>query len=158
MIKAIPEGYHTITSAITVKDARKAIDFYKKAFNAEEKFVMPGIDGKGIMHAEILIGNSFFMLGEESPHCSSKSAETLGDSPVTFFLYVKDVDTSFQQAVAAGASVVMAVEDMFWGDRCGTVKDPFGYSWMIATHTRDLSEEEITRGAVEFVQAIDNKA
>jgi len=155
MIKAIPEGYHTLTPAITVKDARKAIDFYKKALGADEKFVMPSLDGKGIMHAEILIGDSPFMLGEESPQCSSKSAETLGNSPVTFFLYVKDADASFQQAVAAGATVVMSVEDMFWGDRCGTVKDPFGYSWMIATHTRDLSKEEIAQGAAEFARTAD---
>ena len=153
MIKAIPEGYHSLTPTIVVKDARKAIDFYKRALGAKEKSVMPGPDGKGVMHAEILIGDSPFMLGEESPHCPSKSAETLGDSPVTFYLYVRDVDATFQQAVAAGANVTHPVEEMFWGDRTGNVKDPFGYTWMIATHTRDLSREEIAQGAREFALA-----
>jgi uncharacterized glyoxalase superfamily protein PhnB len=153
MIKAIPEGYHTLTPAIVVKDARRAIDFYKKALGAKEKFVMPGPDGKGVMHAEILIGDSPIMLGEESPQCPSKSAETLGASPVTFFLYVRDSDAAFKQAVDAGATVVSPVEDMFWGDRCGNVKDPFGYTWMIGTHTRDLSKEEIAQGAKEFAMA-----
>jgi PhnB protein len=153
MVKAIPDGYHTLTPAIIVKDARKAIEFYKKALGAREKFVMPGPDGKGVMHAEILIGDSPFMLGEESPHCPSKSAETLGSCPVTFCLYVKDADASFRQAVVAGATVVMPVQEMFWGDRSGSLKDPFGYTWMICTHTRDLSPEEIARGAKEFAMA-----
>ena len=153
MIKAIPEGYHTLTPSIIVKDARKAIEFYKRALNAREKFVMAGPEGKGIMHAEILIGDSPFMLGEESAQCSSKSAETLGSCPVTFCLYVKDSDASFQQAVDAGAIVVMPVEDMFWGDRSGSVKDPFGYNWMIMTHKRDLSKEEIAQGAREFAMS-----
>ena len=153
MIKAIPEGYHTLTPSIIVKNARTAIDFYKRALGAKEKFVMPGPDGKGIMHAEILIGDSPFMLGEESPQCPMKSAETLGSCPVTFCLYVKDVDASFQQAVDAGATVLMPVEDMFWGDRSGNVKDPFGYTWMIMTHKRDLSKEEIAEGAREFAMS-----
>ena len=153
MIKAIPDGYHTLTPALVFKDARKAIDFYKRALGAREKMVMPGPDGKGIMHAELLIGDSPFMLGEESPHCPSKSAETLGESPVTFLVYVKDVDAAFDQAVAAGATVTQPVQEMFWGDRAGNVKDPFGYTWMIATHTRDLSKEEIAQGAREFALA-----
>ena len=153
MIKAIPEGYHTLTPSIIVKDARRAIDFYKRALGAKEKMVMPSPDGKGIMHAEIVIGDSPIMLGEESPQCSAKSAETLGSSPVTFFLYVRDADASFAQAVSTGATVTMPVEDMFWGDRCGNLKDPFGYNWMIATHTRDVSKEEIAKGAAEFAMA-----
>ena len=153
MIKAIPEGYHSLTPSLIVKDARQAIDFYKKALGAKEKMVMPNPTGKGIMHAEILIGDSPLMLGEESPQCPSRSAETLGESPVTFLVYVRDVDTAFQQAVDAGATVVRPVEEMFWGDRAGNVKDPFGYIWMLATHTRDLTPAEIDRGAKEFAMA-----
>jgi PhnB protein len=108
---------------------------------------MPGPDGKGVMAAQIIIGDSTIMFGEERPDCPSKSAESLGDSPVSFYLYVKDADAAYQQAVAAGATATMPVQDMFWGDRCGGVKDPFGYSWMIATHTRDLSMPEIAKGA-----------
>ena len=152
MAQPIPGGYHTVTAAIIVKDALKAIEFYKKALGAKDKVLMPGPDGKGIMHAEILIGDSPFMLGEESPQCPSRSAETIGECPVTFFLYVKDVDASFKQAVAAGATVFMPVQDMFWGDRVCQVKDPFGYSWMIATHTRDLTPDEIAKGAQEFAK------
>ena len=135
---------------VTVKDARTAIEFYKKAFGAEELFSMPGPDGKGIMHAELRIGNSIVMMGEEQPDCPSKSAETLGGSPVSFYLYVYHADESFARALAAGAVSQMPVDEMFWGDRVGTVQDPFGYSWMLATHTRDLSPEEMQRGAQEF--------
>ncbi len=147
MVQPIPEGYQTLTPMFIFKDARKAIEFYKKAFGAEERFVMPGPDGKGVMHAEVRIGNSIFMMGEESPQCPSKSAETLGESPISFYVYLENVDEAFKTAVAAGAEVKMPVEDMFWGDRMGTVQDPFGYSWSLASHTRDLSPEEIQEGA-----------
>jgi uncharacterized glyoxalase superfamily protein PhnB len=129
------------------KDARKAIDFYKKAFGAEERCVMPGPDGKGVMHAEIKIGSSIVMLGEENPQYPCKSAETLGDSPVSFYVYVNDVDKAFETAVKSGAEVRMPVSDMFWGDRMGTVQDPFGYSWSFATHVKDLTPAEIEKGA-----------
>jgi uncharacterized glyoxalase superfamily protein PhnB len=132
------------------KDAHKAIEFYKKAFGAEERYVMPGPDGKGVMHAEVRIGTSIIMMGEESPDCPSKSAETLGESPVSFYVYVDNVDEAFKVSVAAGAEVKMPVEDMFWGDRMGTVLDPFGYSWSFASHTRDLTPEEIQEGAKAF--------
>ena len=117
MVKPIPEGYHTITPAFLFKDARKAIEFYKKAFGATERHVMPGPDGQGVMHAELKIGDSFIMMGEEGPHCPKKSAETLGDSPVGMYLYVKDVDAAFARAVAAGGASQMPVADQFWGDR-----------------------------------------
>jgi uncharacterized glyoxalase superfamily protein PhnB len=147
MTKAIPEGYHTVTPILVVKDGRKTIDFYKKALGAKEKLVMPGPDGRGVMHAELLIGDSLVMLGEERAECHSQSAETLGGSPVSFYLYVRDADAAYRQALAAGATSSMPVQDQFWGDRCGCVKDPFGHSWMLATHTRDLSPQEIARGA-----------
>ncbi|EKD38343.1 MAG: glyoxalase/bleomycin resistance protein/dioxygenase [uncultured bacterium] len=147
MVQPIPEGYQSLTPMFIFKDARKAIDFYKMAFGAEERFVMPGPDGKGVMHAELRIGTSIIMMGEESPQCPGKSAETLGDSPVSLYIYVGDVDEAFRVAVEAGALVRMGVDDMFWGDRMGTVQDPFGYCWSLASHTRELSPEEIQEGA-----------
>jgi uncharacterized glyoxalase superfamily protein PhnB len=147
MTKAIPEGFQSVTPMCMFKDARKAIDFYKRAFGAQELFVMPGPDGKGVMHAEIRIGNSIIMMGEEHPQESCKSAETIGGSPVSFYIYLENVDEAFRVAVAAGAEARMTVEEMFWGDRMGTVQDPFGYSWSLATHTRDLTPEQIAEGA-----------
>lgn len=147
MTKAIPEEYHSITPIFVFKDARKAIEFYKRAFRAEERFAMPGPDGKGIMHAELRIGNSIIMMGEESMHQPCKSAETAGGSPVSFYLYVENVDGAFKTALDAGAESRMPVQEMFWGDRVGTVQDPFGYSWMLATHTKDLTPQEIQQGA-----------
>jgi PhnB protein len=147
MIQPIPEGYHSLTPMFVFKDARKAIEFYKKAFGAEERFVMPGPDGKGVMHAEVRIGTSVFMMGEENPQYPCKSAETMGGSPVSFYVYLQNVDEAFRIAVEAGAEVRMPVDDMFWGDRMGTVQDPFGYSWSLATHTRDLTPQEIEEGA-----------
>lgn len=147
MIKAIPEGYQTLTPMFIFKDAGKAIDFYKRAFGAEVRFVMPGPDGKGVMHAEVRIGTSVIMMGEENTDCPSKSAETIGGSPVSFYIYLENVDEAFKRAVEAGSKIQMPVEDMFWGDRMGTVLDPFGYSWSLASHTKDLTPEEIQKGA-----------
>lgn len=150
MTKAIPEGYQSVTPMFIVKDARKAIEFYKQAFGAQERYAMPGPDGKGVMHAEINIGNSIIMLGEENPQQSCKSAETAGGSPVSFYIYLEEVDAAFSKAVEAGVKVVMPVQDMFWGDRAGTVEDPFGYSWTLATHSKDLTPQEIQQGAAAF--------
>ena len=109
------------------------------------------------MHATIKIGDSVLMMGDERPGQSCKSAESLGASPVSFYIYVPNVDAAFKQAIAAGATETMPVADMFWGDRCGTLKDPFGYSWMIATHNCDLTEEEIREGAEAFFAAASKK-
>lgn len=147
MIKAIPDGYHSVTPILVFKDARKAIEFYKRAFSAQEQFAMPGPDGKGVMHAELRIGTSIVMMGDENPDQPCKSAETLGNSPVTFYLYLENVDDAFKVAVEAGAKPRMPVEDMFWGDRVGSVQDPFGYSWMLATHIKDPTPEELQQGA-----------
>ena len=147
MTKAIPEGYHTVTPIFVFKDVRKAIEFYRRAFGAQELFAMPGPDGKGVMHAEIRIGSSIIMMGDESPQHACKSAETAGGSPVSFYLYLENVDEAFKTALEAGAEARMPVEDMFWGDRVGTVQDPFGYTWMLATHVKDLTPEEIQQGA-----------
>ena len=145
MTKPIPDGYHAVTPSFTFKDSQKAIDFYKKAFGAKVLDVFPNLTGPGIMHAVIRIGDSLMMMGDESPGMASKSAETIGASPIILFLYVADADAAFRQAVAAGCKAVMPVSDMFWGDRAGTVTDPFGHTWMIATHKQDLTQEHIRK-------------
>jgi PhnB protein len=147
MIKAKAEGYSSVNPILTFKDARKAIDFYKRAFGARERMILPGPGGIGVMHAELQIGDSVIMMGEENPQTPCRSAETLGTSPVSFYIYVEDADEAFKTAIAAGATVRMPVQDMFWGDRAGTLEDPFGYGWFLATHTRDLTAEQIQEGA-----------
>jgi PhnB protein len=150
MAKPIPEGFHTLTPFFVVKDSKKAIAFYKKAFGATERFVIPGPDGKGVMHAEIKIGDSIIMLSDENPACPYKSAETLGGTPISHYVYVDDVDAAFARAVSAGATSQSPVQDMFWGDRMGTLHDPFGHSWSLATHVADISQEEMAQGAEEM--------
>ncbi len=149
-IKPIPDGYHTVTPSIMFKDTLKAIDFYKKAFSAKELGVFPTPDGKSIMHAVIQVGNSIIMMGDETPNQMCKSAETLGSSPVVFYIYVPDVDKFYNKAIDAGAEQIMPIEDMFWGDRCGTLQDPFGYMWNIATQINSPTREEIDEGAKSF--------
>ncbi len=153
MTQAIPKNYHSVTPSFTFKDSSKAIEFYKKAFNAKVLDLFPNLNGPGIMHATIQIGDSVLMMGDENPGQKCKSAETLGSSPMSLFLYVADVDQSFNQAVSAGATVVMPVMEMFWGDRAGSITDPFGYSWMIATHKRDMTKDEIRKEAESFFAA-----
>ena len=150
MATPVPEGYHAVTPSFTLKDSQKAIEFYKRAFSAKVLDVFPNLSGTGIMHATIQIGDSIMMMGDETPGQNCKSAETLGSSPISLYVYVSDADAVFKQAVAAGGTVVMPVADMFWGDRAGQLKDPFGHSWMIATHTRDLTNEQIRKGAEAF--------
>ena len=149
MTQPIPNGYRSITPSLTFKDSKKALDFYKKAFGAKTLDLFPNMDGKGIMHATMQIGDSIVMMGDEmSEKCAS--AEKMGGSPVSLFLYVPDVDMAFVQAVAAGAKVDMPVTDMFWGDRAGNLTDPFGYCWMLATHKEDLSKDQIRQKAEKF--------
>ena len=158
MAKPIPDGYHAVTPSLTLKDSAKAIEFYKKAFGAKVLDLMPDPSGRRTMHATIQIGNSILMMGDEmpNPNCS-KSAESLSGSPVSFYIYMPNVDAAFKQAIAAGATETMPVADMFWGDRCGSLKDPFGYSWMIGTHTRDLANDEIRKGAEAFFVQVAKK-
>ena len=149
--KPIPEGHHTVTPHLIMRDAAKAIDFYKKAFGAEEVFRMPGPDGKTIMHAELKIGNSMIFLADEFPTMGCVGPATLKGSPVTLHLYVENVDTFFNRAVKAGAKATMPVQDMFWGDRYGKLEDPFGHHWSVATHVEDVSPQECAkRAAAEF--------
>ncbi len=156
MAKSIPEGYYTVTPAFTFKDTQKAIEFYKKAFGAKVLDTFPGPNGHGIMHATIQIGNSIIMMGDENPG-SCKSAETLGASPINLYLYVPNADAAFKQAIQAGGTETMPVADQFWGDRAGSIRDPFGYSWMIATHTQDLTKEQIRKGAEVFLSQMAKK-
>lgn len=137
-------GASTLNAYITIKGCSEAIEFYKKAFNAIEKgrLLMP--DGS-IGHAEIDIEGSLLMMADENMEWGNKSPLTIGGNPMSFGLYVKDADAVFQKAIDAGATSVMAIEDMFYGDRVGQVMDPFGYKWMIATHKEDMSYEEMQK-------------
>jgi len=141
-VSPIPEGFHSITPTLTVKGAAAAIEFYQQAFGAQEIDRAPSPDGQQIMHATIQIGDSRLMLNDEFPDMGCVGPLTLGGSPQSIFLYVEDVDAVFKQAVDAGATAVMDVNDAFWGDRWGSLKDPFGHSWSIATRKRNLSMEE----------------
>jgi PhnB protein len=150
-VKPIPEGYHSVTPYLIVKDAARALEFYKKAFGAKETMRMAGPGGK-IGHAEIRIGNSAVMLADEFPQMGASSPQTLGGSPVGLMIYVEDVDSRFNQAVAAGATVERPLKDQFYGDRSGTLVDPFGHKWTIATHKEDVSPEEMQRRSEAFMK------
>jgi PhnB protein len=143
-VKYIPDGYHTATPYLIIKGAAEALEFYKKAFGASELLRMPGSDGK-IGHAEIKIGNSPIMLADEFPNMGYKSPQSLGGSPVSIMLYVENVDKTVERAVAEGAKITKAVQDQFYGDRNGTISDPFGHVWTISTHVEDVSPQEMQR-------------
>ena len=145
-VQPIPHGYHTVTPYLVVNDAAKAIDFYKRAFDAVEKHRMEGPNGK-IGHAELQIGDSMIMLADEMPHMDAKAPHSVGGTTSGIFLYVKDVDAAFHKATAAGAKVTAPVADMFWGDRYGKLMDPFGHSWSMATHKEDVAPEEMKKRA-----------
>jgi PhnB protein len=145
-VKAIPEGYHSVTPYLIVKRAADAIEFYKKALGATELMRMPQSDGR-IGHAELKIGDSHVMLADEFPEMNMRGPKSFGGSPVTMHLYVEDVDAVAKRAVAAGAKELVPVKDQFYGDRAGKFEDPFGHLWYISTHTEDLSPEEIAKRA-----------
>jgi PhnB protein len=151
--KKIPEGYHTVTPYLIVKGAAEAIEFYKKAFDAEEIARMFGSDGKSIAHAVIKVGNSIIQLNDEAPDNPDmayfRAPQTLGAISVNFLVYVDDVEKIYTQAVAAGATALSPLMDQYWGDRIGVLMDPFGHLWTIATHTRDVSVEEIEKGVAQ---------
>jgi uncharacterized glyoxalase superfamily protein PhnB len=156
-VQAIPKGYHTITPFMTVRDAARAIEFYKQAFGAKEKGVMKGPEGK-IMHAELVIGDSIIMLADEFPEFGSLSPQSTGGSGTGLHIYIEDVDSAFDRAVKAGATVEMPVADMFWGDRYGKLRDPFGHKWSIGTHKADLSMEEMKKGMDETMAKMPKSA
>jgi PhnB protein len=145
-VKPIPEGYHTLTPYLSIRGAADAIEFYKKAFGATEVMRMAQPDGR-IGHAELRIGDSLVMLADEFPEMDFRSPRSIGGTSVMLHLYVEDVDTAIGRAVAAGAKVLRPVQDQFYGDRSGSVADPYGHVWHVATHKEDLSPEEIGRRA-----------
>lgn len=147
--KPVPEGFHTVTPSLIVRGAAEAIEYYKKAFGAQELMRMAAPEGR-IGHAELKIGDSIIFLADEFPNMGAKSPQTLGGTTGSLNLYVKDVDATFQQAIAAGGKATMPVADMFWGDRFGSFVDPFGHSWGVLTHKEDLSPKEIEERAKEF--------
>ena len=143
-VKAVPDGYHNVTAYLIVKGAAGAIDFYKKIFGATELMRFPQPDGR-VGHAELKIGDSHVMLADEFPEMNAVSPQTLGNTPVHLLLYVPDADATFKHALANGAKVLKPMQDQFYGDRTGTVEDPFGHKWTIATHKEDVSVEEMKR-------------
>lgn len=145
-VKPIPEGYHSITPYLIIRGASDAIEYYKKSFGATELFRFPAPGGK-VGHAEIKIGDSPIMLADEFPEMGYKSPQSIGGSAVSLMIYVDDVDTVFDRAVEAGGVVQQAIQDKFYGDRTGTLVDPFGHVWHVATHKEDLSMEEMERRA-----------
>ncbi len=149
MTKPIPDGFRTVTSSLVVSNSKDAIEFYKKAFDAVEIYQYPTPNGK-IMHAQIKIGDSFVFLADEFPAMGTKSPTTIGGSATSLHLYVDDADKIFNQAVDAGAKIVMPIIDAFWGDRFGMLADPFGHSWAIATHQKDMSSEEMKKASEEY--------
>jgi PhnB protein len=151
--RPIPQGYHSVSPALRIDGAAEAIDFYTRAFGAKERYRMPGPDGS-IAHAEIQIGDSVVMLSDPFPNATVKPPTELGGTSVGIFLYVEDVDAVFQQAVDAGATVTMPLEDMFWGDRFGSVLDPYGHLWSLATHVEDVPPEERQERAKQAMAAM----
>ena len=144
--KAIPDGYHSVTPYLVMQDAARAIDFYERAFGATELFRFSTPDGK-IGHAEIKVGDSVIMLADEMPDMGYRGPQSLGGTAVSLMVYVEDVDSQFKRAVDAGAKIKQDVKDQFYGDRSGTIEDPFGHVWTIATHKEDVSQDELMRRA-----------
>jgi PhnB protein len=149
MTQPIPDGFHTLTPHIIVPDGAAAIEFYKKAFGAQELTRLLTPDGKAVMHAQLKIGDSMLMLGGEMPpQCLSPKSR--GGTSVTLHLYVADADAALDRAVKAGGTVKMPVSDMFWGDRYGVVEDPFGHQWSVSTHKHDYTQAQVVANAKEF--------
>ena len=155
-VKPIPEGYHSVTPYLIVKGGAKAIEFYKKAFGATEIMRLEGTGGS-LGHAEIRIGNSPVMLADEYPEMGFRSPQTLGGAGVSLMVYVEQVDAVFQRAIATGAKELRAVQNQFYGDRSGTLQDPFGHVWTISTHVEDIPPEEMHRRSQEMVKQAQKK-
>ncbi|AXK38156.1 VOC family protein [Crenobacter cavernae] len=149
-VKPVPDGYHTVTPYLAILNAAAAIDFYKQAFGAVEAMRVDAPGGK-VGHAELRIGDSAVMLADECPDMGFRSPQTLGGPGMTLMLYVDDVDAWFARALDAGAKTLRPLQDQFYGDRSGTLEDPFGHVWTLATHIEDLSFEEITERAAKFM-------
>jgi len=155
-VQAVPSAYGSVTPGLSIRGCAAAIDFYKKAFGAKERSRMAG-PGGSVMHAELKIGDSIVMMGDESPEMGAPSPQALGGSPVALMLYVKDCDAVFQKAVQAGATVTMPLADMFWGDRYGQLKDPFGHRWSIGTHKVDMTPKQTAAAGEAFMAEMAKK-
>ena len=153
-VNPIPKGMHTVTPNLVLRDCAKAIEFYKRAFGAQEISRFPAPDGKSIWHAELRIGDSTIFLNDEMPGMGRAAPSEANPVPVTMWLYVPDTDRAYGQAVDAGAKSTMEPADMFWGDRCAAVADPYGYTWSFATHQKDLTAEEMRRAGEEFARSM----
>jgi uncharacterized glyoxalase superfamily protein PhnB len=145
---------HTLTPNLVVRDCAKAIDFYKKAFGAQELSRMPAPDGKSIWHAELRIGDSVFFTNDEMPGRGRPAPTASNPAPTSMWLYVPDCDAAYKRAIGAGARSTMEPADMFWGDRCGSIADPYGYLWSFATRQKDLTEAEMRRAGEEFARTM----
>jgi PhnB protein len=151
-VKAIPDGYHSVTPYLIIDGASRALDYYKRVFGATERMRMPGPEGK-IGHAEISIGDSMIMLADEHPEMGARAPRTVGGSAVSIMLYVNDVDATVKTAVAEGAKLLQPVEDKFYGDRMGTIEDPFGHHWHVGTHREDVPLDELKRRAAAMAKS-----
>ncbi len=151
-VAPVPAGYHTVTPALTIRGAGKAIEFYKKAFGAQVLDRVDGPDGKSVMHAALQIGDSRMFLSDEMPGMACRSPQSLGGSSSSIYLYVKDADGAVKKAVDAGATLKKPVETMFWGDRFGSIADPFGYTWDIATRVEEVTPDELRKRAATFMK------
>ncbi len=151
-VNPIPEGTHTVTPSLVLRDCAKAIEFYKKALGATEVARMTAPDGKSIWHAELRIGDSKVYVNDEMPGMSPAPPDQAHRAPVTMWLYVNDCDAAYKRAVDAGAKSAMQPADMFWGDRCAGVIDPYGYGWSFATHQKDMTQEEMRRAGEAFAR------
>ena len=147
-VKPIPEGYHSITPYLVIKGAAAAIDFYKQAFGAAEIMRMPQLDGR-VGHAELKFGDSVVMLADEYPELQVVGPKTLGNTSVGLLLYLDDVDKAVERAVSLGATIKKPIADQFYGDRTGTIEDPFGHKWTLAVHIEDVTPEEMQRRMAE---------
>jgi PhnB protein len=151
-VKPVPEGYHNVTPYLIVNGAARALDFYKRVFGATERMRMAGPDGK-VGHAEIGIGDSVIMLADEHPEMGARAPGAFGGAAVSIMLYVDDVDATVKTAVAQGAKVLRAIEDKFYGDRTGTIEDPFGHHWHVGTHKEDVPPDEMQRRAAAMAKS-----
>jgi PhnB protein len=152
-VRPIPQGMHTITPNLVVRDCAKAIEFYKRALGAQEVSRMMAPDGKSVWHAELRVGDSVIFMNDEMPGMGATAPTADARVPVTMWLYVQDADAAYKRALDAGAKSTMPPSDMFWGDRCAGVSDPYGYTWSFATHQKDLSAEEMRRAGEAWARS-----
>jgi uncharacterized glyoxalase superfamily protein PhnB len=153
-VNPIPKGMHTLTPGLVLRDGVKAIEFYKKALGAQEVTRMMAPDGKSLWHAELRIGDSVVFLGDEMPGMGRPAPTESNPSPVTLWLHVEDCDAAYRRALGAGAKSTMEPADMFWGDRCSGISDPYGYRWSFSTHQKDLTDAEMRRAGEEFARSM----